>query len=70
MMGTGYAMVTENYHTCFTMQNTTEPAAANAPERQLPPVFLVDGGGGNTILRNLKRAGIKPSQIHDVFVRL
>lgn len=68
MMGTGHAMVTENYNTCFTMQNTTEPAAANAPEGQLPPVFLADGGGGNTILRNLKRAGIKPSQIHDVFV--
>ena len=68
MMGTGHAMVTENYNTCFTMQNPTEPAAANAPEGQLAPVFLADGGGGNTILRNLKRAGIKPSQIHDVFV--
>lgn len=68
MLGTGHAMVTEYYNTCFVLQNTTEPAAKNEDASQLPPVFLVDGGGGSMILHNLKHTGIKVSQIHDVFV--
>ena len=68
MVGTGHAMVTEYYNTCFALQNTTEPAAKNEDASQLPPVFLVDGGGGSMILHNLKHTGIKVSQIHDVFV--
>jgi ribonuclease Z len=68
MLGTGHAMVTELYNTCFTMENTTEPAAAATPAGEEQPVFLVDAGGGNTVLNHLKHSGIKISRIHDVFV--
>ena len=44
MLGTGNAMVTECYNTCFVLQDG---------EKHL----LVDGGGGNTLLRQLKQAG-------------
>ena len=45
MLGTGNAMVTECYNTCFVLQDG---------EKHL----LVDGGGGNTLLRQLKQAGL------------
>ena len=41
-MGTGSAMVTKCYNTCFTISNNDE-------------YFLVDAGGGNTILTNLEK---------------
>ena len=41
MLGTGNAMVTECYNTCFVLQDG---------EKHL----LVDGGGGNTLLRQLQ----------------
>ena len=66
MLGTGHAMVTEYYNTCFALQNTVD-SADPAVDSQAP-VFLVDGGGGSMILHNLKHTGIKVSQIHDVFV--
>ena len=44
MLGTGNAMVTECYNTCFVLQDG---------EKHL----LVDGGGGNTLLRQLQQAG-------------
>lgn len=46
MLGTGNAMVTECYNTCFVLQDG---------EKHL----LVDGGGGNTLLRQLKQAGFR-----------
>ncbi len=55
MLGTGNAMVTECYNTCYVIED----------EGQL---FLVDGGGGNTIIGQLKKAGIDYRNIHDVFV--
>ena len=67
MLGTGHAMVMEYYNTCYALQNTTEPAV-NTPEGSPEQVFLVDAGGGSQILRQLKRAGIKISQVHDIFV--
>ena len=42
MLGTGSAMVTKCYNTCFTISNNEENE-----------YFLVDAGGGNTILSNL-----------------
>ena len=45
MLGTGNALVTECYNTCFVLEENRE-------------YFLVDGGGGNGILRQLKDAGI------------
>lgn len=56
MLGTGHALVTRYYNTCFVIEGDDGRK------------FLVDGGGGNTILRNLDLAGIDPLDIHDIFV--
>ena len=55
MLGTGNAMVTECYNTCFVLHENNK-------------YFLVDGGGGNTIFRQLKYANINWSDIHNIFV--
>ena len=55
MLGTGHALVTKYYNTCFVISDEARH-------------FLVDGGGGNTILRQLELAGISWSDIHDIFV--
>ncbi len=55
MLGTGHAMVSECYNTCFLLTENDRN-------------FLVDGGGGNTILRQLKYAGYRCSDISDIFV--
>jgi ribonuclease Z len=55
MLGTGHALVTKYYNTCFVISDD---------DRHL----LVDGGGGNTILRQLELAGIPWYKIHDFFV--
>ena len=45
ILGTGNAMVTKCYNTCFAIENDGH-------------YFLVDGGGGNTIMKQLKNADI------------
>ena len=40
MLGTGNAMVTECYNTCFVLEDGDK-------------YLLVDGGGGNTLLRQV-----------------
>lgn len=55
MLGTGNAMVTECYNTCFMISGEEGN-------------FLVDGGGGNGILRQLKSAGYDCMEIDDIFV--
>lgn len=55
MLGTGNAMVTECYNTCFVLSDNGQD-------------FMIDGGGGNTILRQLKLAGIDWRNIRDIFV--
>ncbi|NFS30198.1 MBL fold metallo-hydrolase [Clostridium botulinum] len=55
MLGTGSAMVTKCYNTCFTLSKDNE-------------YFLIDAGGGNTILSNLEKANIKINQIHNMFI--
>lgn len=55
MFGTGNAMVTECYNTCFMLSDEDGH-------------FLIDGGGGNTILRQLKSAGYDCMDIHEIFV--
>ena len=55
MLGTGNALVTECYNTCFVLSEESEH-------------FLVDGGGGNTVLRQLKLAGIDWKDIKHIFV--
>ena len=55
MLGTGNAMVTKCYNTCFALVDG---------ER----TFLTDAGGGNTIMARIEQAGIKYQSIHDMFV--
>lgn len=55
MLGTGHAVVTKCYNTCFVLSEG---------ER----CFLVDAGGGNEILRILEEESISMFSIHDVFV--
>ena len=55
MLGTGNALATACYNTCFLLEDN----------RQL---FLVDGGGGNGILRQIKTAGYDWMNIRHIFV--
>lgn len=55
VLGTGNAMVTKCYNTCFTISDGKEH-------------FLVDAGGGNTILKHLKKSNIDVRNIHHIFV--
>ncbi len=55
VLGTGCAMVTKCYNSCFTLSNGQEH-------------LLIDTGGGNTILTNLEKLNIPLSRIHNVFI--
>ena len=57
MLGTGAALVTKIYNTCFTLSDDASGEH-----------FLVDGGGGNGILRQLELAGISELNIHHAFI--
>ncbi len=56
LLGTGNALVTRCYNTCFTLHSAGGT------------LLLVDAGGGNGILTQLDRAGIAYSDIHDLYV--
>lgn len=55
MLGTGNALVTECYNTCFVLHEKEQ-------------YFMVDGGGGNGVLHQLKRAGIDWKKVRTIFV--
>ena len=55
MLGTGNATVTQCYNTCFVLQASTTR-------------LLVDAGGGNGVLGQLKKVGISIADIHHLFV--
>lgn len=55
MLGTGNAMVTKCYNTCFTIRNGND-------------YFLTDAGGGNGILSQLEKAGIEIGSLRGMFV--
>ncbi len=55
MLGTGNANAAECYNTCFIIEDNSK-------------YFMVDGGGGNTILRQLKSAKVDLNDIKDIFV--
>lgn len=55
MLGTGNAAVTECYNTCFVISDGDK-------------YFMVDGGGGNTLLAQLKHAGLDWMDMRDIFV--
>lgn len=55
ILGTGNAKVTKCYNTCFTLNEDKE-------------YFMIDGGGGSTILKQLEDAGISWKDIRTIFV--
>lgn len=55
LLGTGNAMVTECFNTCFVLSSKQQH-------------FLVDTGGGNRILKVLKDTNIAIENIHDIFI--
>lgn len=55
LLGTGNALVTRYYNTCFALQNKNE-------------YFLTDAGGGNGILAQLEKAHIAIENIHSLFL--
>ena len=55
VLGTGHAVVTKCYNTCFAL-------------RQDDQYFLVDAGGGNRVLSQLEKANIQLDHIHHLFV--
>lgn len=55
VLGTGNAMVTRCFNTCFALRNADE-------------YLLVDTGGGNGILAYLDKAGIDAAAIHSIFI--
>lgn len=55
ILGTGNALVTECYNTCFIISDEDKH-------------FMVDGGGGSTILSQIKKAGIDFKNIRHIFV--
>lgn len=55
MLGTGNALVTECYNTCFLLEDNGQ-------------LFLVDGGGGNAVLHQIRHAGYDWMDIRHIFV--
>lgn len=55
MLGTGSAMVTKCYNTCFVLLSNNES-------------FLVDAGGGNGILAQIEKSGLAWNSIKNMFV--
>lgn len=55
MLGTGSAMVTKCYNTCFLLKSDEE-------------YFLVDAGGGNGILAQIEQAEVNWNNIRNMFV--
>lgn len=55
MLGTGNALVTKCYNTCFVLKDNNE-------------YMLIDGGGGNQILSQLEAVNISYSDLHHIFV--
>ena len=55
MLGTGHAVVTECYNTCFVLEDGGQH-------------LLVDGGGGSGLLTQLKHAGFSWKDMRHIFV--
>lgn len=55
ILGTGCASVTDCYNTCFVLSDNGQN-------------FMVDGGGGNAIFKQLKSAGINWKSIRHIFI--
>lgn len=55
MLGTGTASAVDIYHTCFVLEKNNK-------------YFVVDGGGGSSVLAQLKKVHIDVSKINDIFL--
>lgn len=55
MLGTGNALATKCYNTCFILEDNGQ-------------LLLVDGGGGNTVLLQIAKAGYRWQDIRHIFV--
>ena len=55
VLGTGYAVATKCYTTCFTVSDGQEH-------------FMIDTGGGSGVLTNLEKLGISYNQVHHIFL--
>ena len=55
VLGTGYALATRCYNTCFAITNDCG-------------TLLVDAGGGNGILRQMEDANLSFAEVHDLFI--
>lgn len=55
VLGTGYAVATKCYTTCFTISDGHEH-------------FMIDTGGGSGVLTNLEKLGISVNQVHHIFL--
>ena len=55
MLGTGHAMVTKCYNTCFLLKKEDE-------------YLMVDSGGGNGIMSQLEKLGVSYTDIHNLIV--
>lgn len=55
VLGTGNGGVLDCYNTCFAIENNDE-------------FLLVDGGGGNQILNQLRKLDIEIAKIHNIFL--
>ena len=55
MLGTGNALVTECYNTCFLLEDHGQ-------------YLMVDGGGGNAVLHQIRHAGLDWMDIRHIFV--
>jgi ribonuclease Z len=55
ILGTGNAIATRCYNTCFALEDHGQ-------------VLLVDAGGGNGILTRLQKAGLDVCSVHKIFV--
>ncbi len=60
MLGTGHAVVTNVYNTCYVFTDEN----CNDEEKY----FLVDAGGGSQILSQLNKADIDLMNIHEIFL--
>ena len=55
ILGTGNGAALKCYNTCFAIENNNE-------------YFLIDGGGGNEILKQLEKSNIDIHDIHNIFI--
>lgn len=55
MPGTGNAIATECYNTCFVLNENNN-------------YFVVDGGGGNTVIRQLTHVGLDWMAMREIFI--